>query len=54
MIIHCIMAYCIGKCKEYKALKPTQLQIALDKKRCNYCETFVDIKELLVLAAIDN
>lgn len=34
---------CIGKCKQYKALKPTKIgRYASGQKRCNYCEIFVD------------
>ena len=37
------MTYCIGKCKEYKALKPSQIgRYAAGQKRCNYCEVFVE------------
>lgn len=37
------MTYCIGNCKKYKALKPTQIgRYASGQKRCNYCEIFVD------------
>ena len=38
-----MMTYCIGKCKEYKALKPSQIgRYAAGQKRCNYCEVFVE------------
>ena len=37
------MTYCIGKCKNFKAIKPTQMgRYAAGQKRCNYCEVFVD------------
>lgn len=37
------MAYCTGKCKKYKALKPSQIgRYAAGQKRCNYCEIFVE------------
>ena len=38
-----VMTYCIGKCKDYKALKPSQIgRYAAGQKRCNYCEVFVE------------
>ena len=38
-----MMACCRGACKEYKALKPTQIgRYAAGQKRCNYCEIFID------------
>ena len=37
------MACCIGKCKNYKALKPSKIgRYAAGQKRCNHCEVFVD------------
>jgi hypothetical protein len=37
------MAYCIGECRKYKALKPSQIgRYASGQKRCNHCEVFVD------------
>jgi len=37
------MTHCIGKCKEYKALKPYGIgRYAAGQKRCNFCEIFVD------------
>jgi hypothetical protein len=38
-----MMAYCIGECKKYKALKPKQIgRYASGQKRCNHCEIFVE------------
>lgn len=38
------MAYCVGECKKYKALKPLQIgRYAAGQKRCNYCEIFVEV-----------
>ena len=37
------MTYCIGECKKYKALKPTEIgRYATGQKRYNYCEVFVE------------
>ena len=37
------MAYCMGKCKKFKALKPYGIgRYAAGQKRCNSCEIFVD------------
>jgi hypothetical protein len=37
------MTCCIGKCKKYKALKPTGIgRYAAGQKRCNYCVIFLD------------
>jgi len=37
------MAYCSGRCKEYKAPKPKQIgRYASGQKRCNFCEIFVN------------
>ena len=37
------MTYCIGKCKDYKASKPSQIgRYAAGQKRCNYCEIFLE------------
>jgi len=42
LIYFFIMAYCIGKCKNYKALKPKQIgRYAAGQKRCNFCEIFL-------------
>jgi hypothetical protein len=42
------MAYCIGKCKEFRALKPTGIgRYAVGQKRCNYCEIFITIDSIL-------
>jgi len=38
-----MMAYCSGLCKQYKAIRPTQIsRYASGQKRCNYCEIFVN------------
>jgi len=37
------MTYCVGTCKNYKALKPSQIgRYASGQKRCNFCEVFLD------------
>jgi len=38
-----IMTYCIGKCKNIKALKPYLIgRYASGQKRCNFCEVFMN------------
>jgi len=42
------MAYCEGKCKEYRALKPIGIgRYAVGQKRCNFCEIFITIDSVL-------
>jgi hypothetical protein len=42
-----MMAYCSGKCKLFKAIKPRQIgRYASGQKRCNFCEVFVDYEGL--------
>ena len=41
------MTYCMGKCKEYKALKPIGVgRYAIGQKRCNFCEIFIEIDNI--------
>lgn len=41
-----VMTCCTGKCKKYKALKPSEVgRYASGQKRCNYCEIFVGYDE---------
>ena len=42
------MTYCIGKCKNYKALKPAEIgRYAAGQKRCNFCEIFVEFDGII-------
>jgi len=37
-----MMTYCSGRCKQYRAIRPTQIgRYASGQKRCNFCEIFV-------------
>lgn len=38
-----MLGYCIGKCKQYKSIKPRQIgRCASGQKRCDFCEIFLN------------